>query len=135
VLSAYSDFFRQCFLETAKTNVPSLFLDIEPLTLENILKLIYFGQIEIVQSDLELFLNAATKLSLKNFSYIANSNDIFNVDADQNQNHLKRRLTQDEPSLTKITKNSRTTDHKNNDFTLLRDKSLSLKSESNGNLF
>ena len=114
VLSAYSDFFRQCFLDSAKSNVASLFLDIEPRTLENILRLIYFGQIEIIQSDIELFFNAATKLSLKEFK-IANSNEVFNVDSDLN--HLKRRLTQDETSQSKSSKQ-------------LKDKSR----EQNGNL-
>lgn len=109
VLSAHSDFFRHCFLDTAKSDVSSVFLDIEPRTLESILRLIYFGQIEIAQSDFELFFNAATKLGLRDFK-LANSNEVFNVDSDLN--HLKRRLTQDESmSLKASSKSAKFTDH------------------------
>lgn len=100
-------------------------MDIEPRSLENILRLIYFGHIEITQSDIELFFNAATKLSLKDFK-IVNPNEAFNVDADLN--HLKRRLTQEESSLPKISK--QTKDHKNADSSSAKDKNR----DNNGNI-
>ncbi|KAH9393376.1 skeletal muscle fiber differentiation [Tyrophagus putrescentiae] len=127
VLSAYSEFFRHCFLDSAKSEVSSLFLDIEPRTLENILRLIYTGQIEITQSELELFFNASTKLSLKDFK-IANSHEVLSLDAEQN--HLKRRLTQDESQMQqKLTKHHSKMEHKELDDMARREESLNAISE------
>ena len=105
ILSAYSDFFRQCFLDfsnrgelVANSSPPpsSLFLDIEPRTMESIISLIYRGYIEIVKSDLNLFCDAVEKLGLKDLK-IVDLTEQQQHNPEIEHNHLKRRLTQELP--------------------------------------
>ncbi|KAI2801303.1 hypothetical protein BLOT_010852 [Blomia tropicalis] len=120
VLSAYSDFFRQFFLENQisqqnNNNIGmTMFLDIEPHTFENILNLIYFGNCEIIQTDLELFVNATTKLGVKDFK-VSCSNEMSQVDQ-FDLNHLKRRLLQEDPSK-QVKQIKQTTKYENFDST------------------
>ena len=99
-----------------------MFLDIEPHTFENILNLIYFGNTEIIQTDLELFVNATTKLGVKDFK-VSCSNEMIQVDQ-FDLNHLKRRLLQEDPSK-QVKQIKQTTKYENFDSTRDSNGSLS----------
>lgn len=92
ILSAYSDYFRQCFLAPGSKNACFL-MDLNPKILNYIIKLIYNGYVEIPELDKGYFLYAATKLGLKQtlLGEVADKS----IDS---STHLKRRLTLEDVS-------------------------------------
>lgn len=92
ILSACSDYFEQMFELSENKNLMIVLTDINHKELETLLDYMYLGEVNILQSDLTMFMKAAEHLQIKGLAEPSESNQ------KKELTYNKRNLTQREDS-------------------------------------